>query len=161
MDTRGIKLFITEAQQEWIDKCKVHSIYRKRAPPENRNRRQVYDVVTSSRFESFIFVLIGLNLLQQAVTWDMEPDVWTKTSEIINYMFNAAFIIEAGLKIYGLRWKDYIMDPWNKFDFLLVVFSAIDMTFAALTNFNFLRVLRIGRVMGRLLRILRVSRVAI
>ena len=24
MDTRGIKLFITEAQQEWIDKCKVY-----------------------------------------------------------------------------------------------------------------------------------------
>ena len=164
MDTRGITLFITEGQQEWIDKCKIYLNVkpptRKRPPPKERNRKRVYDIVTSSKFESFIFVLIGLNLLQQAVTWDSEPAVWTQTSEIINYLFNVAFIIEAILKIYGLMWSAYWADNWNKFDFILVVFSCVDMTFSALTNFNFLRVLRIGRVMGRLLRILRVSRVA-
>ena len=164
MDTRGITLFITEEQQEWIDKCKLYMNMappkKKREPPNARNRKHIYDIVTSSRFETFIFILIGLNLLQQAITWDNEPVEWTDASEYINYVFNGLFIVEAGLKIYGLEWAGYIVDPWNKFDFTLVVFSVIDMTFSALTNLNFLRVLRIGRVMGRLLRILRVSRVA-
>jgi hypothetical protein len=164
MDTAGIRMFITPEQQEWIDKCKVYMKMtppqKRKEPPKKKSKLAIYKLVTSSKFEHFVFLLIGLNLLQQAITWDLEPESWTRASDTINYVFNVMFLIEAGLKIYGLTWAGYWPDNWNKFDFILVVFSVVDMTFSALTNFNFLRVLRIGRIMGRLLRILRVSRVA-
>ena len=165
MKTEGISIFITPEQQEWIDKMKVYMNAKKPPqkfdPPEHPLRFKVYNIVTNSKFDTLIYVFIILNLIQQASTWEGEPEAWTTGSTYLSYFFTFAFFVEAVMKIYGLGWKPYWSDGWNKFDFVLVAFSFLDlgMTFVSL-NFSFFRVLRVGRVIGRILRIIRVSRVA-
>ena len=165
MDTEGISMFITPEQQEWIDKCKVYMSMKKPArkfdPPAHPMRFKMYCIVTKPLFENVIFALIILNLIQQASTWDTEPQIWTEWQYILTFVFTFIFCLEAIMKIYGLEWKPYWDDPWNKFDFILVVFSLFDIAISVIDlNFSFFRVLRVGRVLGRLLRIIRVSRIA-
>jgi hypothetical protein len=165
MDTEGISMFITPEQQEWIDKCKIYMQTRKPTrkfdPPEHPLRLKMYNIVTKNQFENLIFSFIILNLIQQACTWDTEPPEYTAINVGISYMFTLIFFLEACMKIYGLEWKPYWSDQWNKFDFLLVLFSGVDFAISMISlNFSFFRVLRVGRVLGRLLRIIRVSRVA-
>jgi len=44
-----------------------------------------------------------------------------------NYLFSGAFILEAALKIYTLKANSYFHNSWNKFDFVVVVASILDL----------------------------------
>ena len=44
--------------------------------------------------------------------------------QYFNYAFNIIFTIEAIIKIIALK-KMYFRDPWNKFDFFIVVSTQI------------------------------------
>lgn len=43
-----------------------------------------------------------------------------------NFIFTAIFIIEASLKLVAFG-KTYFKNPWNKFDFFVVVSSILDL----------------------------------
>jgi len=51
---------------------------------------------------------------------------------IVDYIFNAIFIFEMGIKVvslgFVLDFNSYMRDAWNKLDFLIVFFSIIDMS---------------------------------
>ena len=79
-------------------------------------------------------------------------------------MFTAIFLVEAILKLLGLG-KKYFHDPWNIFDFLIVLGSSVFISLKLLFNITILRgmqqefrALRIGRILGlfRNLRSLRI-----
>jgi hypothetical protein len=53
----------------------------------------------------------------------------TTMIEQANYFFTGAFILEAIIKIYTLGYRSYIYNPWNKFDFTVVLFSMFDLIF--------------------------------
>ncbi len=77
-------------------------------------------------------------------------------------LFIAIFTVEAALKITGYGFRQYWrFDAWNKFDFMLVVVSLIDLFLANIVpmvvpgfdpsqysvGFNVLRILRVGRAL--------------
>ena len=87
-----------------------------------------------------------------------------------NEFFTWAFTAELVFKLIGLGPKNYVKDPWNKFDAVVVTISLIDWTIAksippekigsageALNAFRamrLLRVLKLARLWGALAKIL-------
>jgi hypothetical protein len=55
----------------------------------------------------------------------------SKSLNSLDYVFNAIFMIEFTIKVISLGFmidhNTYITDSWNKLDFLIVMFSIIDM----------------------------------
>ncbi len=49
----------------------------------------------------------------------------TQALEIINYIFTGIFLIEALLKLAAWGLKQYFLDEWNIFDFLIALGSLI------------------------------------
>lgn len=75
---------------------------------------------------------------------------------ILNNIFVAIFAVEAFIKLVGLGPRYYFYFDWNKFDFVIVLLSAIPDNAAINTGFN-LTALRIIRV-ARLLRMIKASK---
>lgn len=72
----------------------------------------------------------------------------------INLAFTIFFVIEAAAKIGGFGMKLYLADPWNTFDFIVVLVSLINtiVDYTASMSVKGLSVLRAFRVV-RLFRI--------
>lgn len=71
-------------------------------------------------------VVILLNTLVFAMYHhDMNSD-WTLSLFIINIIFTVIYLIEAIIKIVGLR-QYYFQSGWNWFDFIIVVLSVISV----------------------------------
>lgn len=64
--------------------------------------------------------------------------------------------IECTIKVTGFGWKEYWADPWNKFDFILVCVSLVDISVSFLSS-AFVKILRVLKAQ-KLLRLLRLSR---
>lgn len=80
-------------------------------------------------------------------------------AEMFNIFFTTIFTLEAIVKILGYR-KYYFKDPWNIFDFTLVIVSILDIILSDLLKIpisaTFLRVVRVFRI-GRVLRMVKVN----
>ena len=61
-----------------------------------------------------------------------QPEWYTDLLDYINLFFTFFFVGEFMLKFGAYRFKNYFSDPWNGFDFFIVVGSLIDLGFAQL-----------------------------
>lgn len=145
--------------QEWSELTKM--VFRlkpiTKAPiPKSKIRQLCYQLALSRGFEYFITLIIILNVLLLASTVYGESSDFTKAKEICNIIFSGIFGVEAVLKIYSFGWGTYIKSGWNRFDFTLVVISAVDLsfTYAAAGFADIVKAFAIQK----LLRLLRISR---
>ena len=76
----------------------------------------------SQRFEIFIIVCIILNTGLLASTHFMASEEFTLWTEALNTGFVCIFVFEATVKIVALR-KEYFLDSWNVFDFVIIVMA--------------------------------------
>ena len=95
-----------------------------------KSRRNMQKVVTSGWFEGCIYFVIGLNML--AIIFDNErfhnnDEDTLALLDLSNYLFCIIFSLEMFYKIYGLSADKYFKDPFNCFDFLLVVASYVEI----------------------------------
>lgn len=153
--------FLTPRQRQWVETKKkllrtepIHDP----TPPKHPFRLKIFNFIRHPFFDSFIMFCILINVIMMASTYEGEPREWSLTIEGFNIFFTTIFIVEAALKIIGLGAVQYWDDKWNRFDFILVVGSLIDIMFNAI-NTSIFRVFRVGRILARVFRILRVSRV--
>jgi hypothetical protein len=58
------------------------------------------------------------------------------TLDNLNTTFYAVFLFEMILKLIGLGIKNYMKDFYNKFDFMIVLISTIDVVMSELTIFK-------------------------
>ena len=84
--------------------------------------------------------------------WYMQPESFKAPIDVFNYLFMIIFTVEAIIKIIAHR-THYFTDAWNRFDFTVVVLTAIILiiTWAGIGSDlaimgSIVRVLRIGRV---------------
>uniref|UniRef100_A0A0N5AJK0 Voltage-dependent calcium channel type A subunit alpha-1 n=1 Tax=Syphacia muris TaxID=451379 RepID=A0A0N5AJK0_9BILA len=120
--------------------------------PEDKNstRYKLWKIVSSSKFDLLIMVLISLNT---AVLMTKHHNIseWLERSlRICNTVLTFMFTIEAGMKILAYGVRNYFRDGWNRFDFVTVVGSITD---ALVTEFGghfvslgFLRLFRAARL---------------
>lgn len=71
-------------------------------------------------------IVILLNMLTMAMEHYDQPEDLTISLGIVNQVFIGIFTVECCMKIIALR-HYYFKQPWNVFDFIVVVMSILGM----------------------------------
>ncbi|XP_059533698.1 voltage-dependent L-type calcium channel subunit alpha-1S isoform X1 [Myotis daubentonii] len=103
--------------------------------PKNPYQYQVWYVVTSSYFEYLMFALIMLNTICLGMQHYNQSEEMNHISDILNVAFTIIFTLEMILKLLAFKAKGYFGDPWNVFDFLIVIGSIIDVILSEIDTF--------------------------
>ncbi|XP_007456198.1 PREDICTED: voltage-dependent L-type calcium channel subunit alpha-1S [Lipotes vexillifer] len=103
--------------------------------PKNPCQYQVWYVVTSSYFEYLMFALIMLNTICLGMQHYNQSEQMDHISDILNVAFTTIFTVEMVLKLMAFKARGYFGDPWNVFDFLIVIGSIIDVILSEIDTF--------------------------
>lgn len=121
--------------------------------------------VQSKGFELFFGIFVILNALAIGVQID-KPEALTMAGWLVlNLLFLLVFVIETGIKVHVLGWRDYLSDNWNVFDVVVTIMVAVQLSayyslFADKFYENWRKYVAADFVqMLRLCRLLRLSRV--
>ncbi|XP_077190370.1 voltage-dependent L-type calcium channel subunit alpha-1S isoform X1 [Paroedura picta] len=95
--------------------------------PKNPYQYQIWYLVTSSYFEYLMFFLITLNTICLGMQHYNQSETMNQVSDVLNVVFTILFTVEMILKLIAFKAKGYFGDPWNVFDFLIVIGSIIDV----------------------------------
>jgi len=87
-------------------------------------QRFFFKLVTNKRFEAGVMIVILLNMVAMALEFDRMPPTWDDALESVNLMFVSVFTMECFMKLLALRLY-YFKEPWNVFDFVIVVVSVL------------------------------------
>ncbi|KFP62330.1 Voltage-dependent L-type calcium channel subunit alpha-1S, partial [Cariama cristata] len=128
--------------------------------PKNPYQYQIWYVVTSSYFEYLMFFLILLNTICLGMQHYNQSAEMNHVSDILNVAFTVLFTLEMILKLMAFKAKGYFGDPWNVFDFLIVIGSIIDVILSeiddsddnsrvSITFFRLFRVMRLVKLLSR------------
>ncbi|XP_027699216.1 voltage-dependent L-type calcium channel subunit alpha-1S [Vombatus ursinus] len=103
--------------------------------PKNPYQYKVWYIVTSSYFEYLMFALIMLNTICLGMQHYNQSEEMNHISDILNVAFTIIFTLEMILKLMAFKAKGYFGDPWNVFDFLIVIGSIIDVILSEIDTF--------------------------
>ncbi|XP_004578840.2 voltage-dependent L-type calcium channel subunit alpha-1S [Ochotona princeps] len=103
--------------------------------PKNPYQYQVWYIVTSSYFEYLMFALIMLNTICLGMQHYNQSEEMNHISDILNVAFTIIFTLEMVLKLMAFKARGYFGDPWNVFDFLIVIGSIIDVILSEIDTF--------------------------
>lgn len=122
---------LSGSQREWlmISEAMLNlRPLRKQKIPHGWLRRICFRMAKSPGLENVTTGCIVLNTFMMALTYFQEEDSFTTMVEYCNYAFAAFFTAEAAIKITGLG-RYYWKEPWNIFDFTIVVGSFFGMVY--------------------------------
>uniref|UniRef100_A0A5F8GQR5 Voltage-dependent L-type calcium channel subunit alpha n=1 Tax=Monodelphis domestica TaxID=13616 RepID=A0A5F8GQR5_MONDO len=128
--------------------------------PKNPYQYKVWYIVTSSYFEYLMFALIMLNTICLGMQHYNQSEEMNHISDILNVAFTIIFTLEMILKLIAFKAKGYFGDPWNVFDFLIVIGSIIDVILSEIDDpdesarissafFRLFRVMRLIKLLSR------------
>ncbi|CAH6787730.1 Cacna1s [Phodopus roborovskii] len=128
--------------------------------PKNPYQYQVWYLVTSSYFEYLMFALIMLNTVCLGMQHYNQSEQMNHVSDILNVAFTIIFTLEMVLKLIAFKPRGYFGDPWNVFDFLIVIGSIIDVILSEIDDpdesarissafFRLFRVMRLIKLLSR------------
>ncbi|GAX83897.1 hypothetical protein CEUSTIGMA_g11321.t1, partial [Chlamydomonas eustigma] len=145
-------MFLTESQQEWltIQRMMASVQLKKTFPkPKNRFRMSMYRFVITESFDRFIMAIIFMNIFTMFLSRTDESDAWVFALNIVNAVFTGIFVIEMVLKWIAIGFKEYFMDGWCQFDFMVVVVCSVGVIvdFASTANISIIPLLRVLRVL--------------
>lgn len=75
-----------------------------------------------------IMLFIGFNMLTMTLDHYKQSDEFKKNLDILNMLFISIFSSECLMKIFALRYH-YFVEPWNLFDFVVVILSILGKYF--------------------------------
>uniref|UniRef100_H3CQ59 Voltage-dependent L-type calcium channel subunit alpha-1C n=1 Tax=Tetraodon nigroviridis TaxID=99883 RepID=H3CQ59_TETNG len=124
--------------------------------PKNPYQYKVWYVVNSTYFEYLMFTLILLNTICLAMQHHGQTKSFNNAMNILNMLFTGLFTVEMILKLIAFKPRGYFSDPWNVFDFLIVIGSIIDVILSEINNarisitfFRLFRVMRLVKLLSR------------
>lgn len=142
-----------------------------------------FDIAVNTKFEISITFVILLNMVTMMIEYEPQTihgvmsnegefmpyrtssinyNALMASLEYINVVFTGVFVIEATIKIIGLRFH-YFRRAWNVFDFVVVTLSIMGIILEELVQDNvfisptLLRVVRVFRI-GRVLRLVKAAK---
>lgn len=80
-----------------------------------------------------IMLFIGLNMLTMTLDHYQQTETFSQVLDYLNMIFIVIFSSECLLKIFALRYH-YFVEPWNLFDFVVVMFSILSTYTTIPTN---------------------------
>jgi len=119
--------------------------------PKNPLQYRLWSFATSPFCEYTVFTAILLNTTSLAMKFYHQPTAYTDFLDVVNQVFTYFFLVECVLKLGAFRFKNYFKDPWNAFDFFIVVGSFVDLAMANINpdktgSIGFLRLFRVARL---------------
>ncbi|RWS27821.1 sodium channel protein para-like protein [Leptotrombidium deliense] len=153
----SLEMFMTEDQKKYYNAMKrMGSKKPVKAIPRPRLKLQalIFDITTNKKFDMIIMLFIMLNMAVMAADKYRASQTYDMVLERLNLFFIAVFTAECALKVFALRWY-YFKEPWNIFDFVVVILSIvgsmlkdlIQQYFVSPTLLRVVRVVKIGRVL--------------
>ncbi|XP_056021116.1 sodium channel protein 1 brain-like isoform X8 [Ostrea edulis] len=162
-DGSALDMFLTQGQKNYMNTLKKLGSKKPQKTikrPKASCQAVFYDVAVSSKFDICIVSVIFLNMIAMAVDHYKMTDYVSNILDILNILFTTVFTLESVVKIIGLR-HHYFRQPWNVFDFVVVILSLVGIVLADVlaNSFNptLLRVLRVFRI-GRVLRLIKAAK---
>ncbi|XP_063225568.1 sodium channel protein para isoform X2 [Bacillus rossius redtenbacheri] len=157
----SLEMFMTEDQKKYYNAMKkMGSKKPLKAIPRPRWRPQaiVFEIVTDKKFDMIIMLFIGLNMLTMTLDHYQQSEAFSNVLDYLNMIFIVIFSSECLMKIFALRYH-YFKEPWNLFDFVVVILSILGLVLSDIIEKYFvsptlLRVVRVAKV-GRVLRLVK------
>lgn len=157
----SLEMFMTEDQKKYYNAMKKMGSKKplKAIPrPQWKPQAIAFEIVTDKKFDMVIMLFIGLNMLTMTLDRYRPPKLLGETLELLNTIFIVIFSSECLLKIFALRYH-YFKEPWNLFDFVVVILSIVGLVLSDIIAKYFvsptlLRVVRVAKV-GRVLRLVK------
>ncbi|XP_066584602.1 sodium channel protein para isoform X5 [Prorops nasuta] len=157
----SLEMFMTEDQKKYYNAMKkMGSKKPLKAIPRPRWRPQaiVFEIVTDKKFDMIIMLFIGLNMLTMTLDHYQQTTTFSNVLDYLNMIFIVIFTSECLMKIFALRYH-YFKEPWNLFDFVVVILSILGLVLSDIIEKYFvsptlLRVVRVAKV-GRVLRLVK------
>ncbi|XP_046657917.1 sodium channel protein para-like isoform X5 [Daphnia pulicaria] len=157
----SLEMFMTEDQKKYYSAMKKMGSKKplKAIPrPQWRPQAIVFQIVTNKKFDMIIMLFIGLNMLTMTLDQYKPHQILSNILDYLNMFFIVIFTAECSLKVFALR-HYYFKEPWNLFDFVVVILSILGMVLSDLIEKYFvsptlLRVVRVAKV-GRVLRLVK------
>ncbi|XP_069048207.1 voltage-dependent L-type calcium channel subunit alpha-1C isoform X2 [Lepisosteus oculatus] len=103
--------------------------------PKNPYQYKVWYVINSTYFEYLMFILILLNTICLAMQHHGQSTSFNKAMNVLNMLFTGLFTVEMILKLIAFKPRGYFSDPWNVFDFLIVIGSIIDVILSEINHY--------------------------
>ena len=127
--------------------------------PTQRFQYHIWRVVTSRMFEYMIFAFIVANTIILGAQYYNMQTPYTYVLDGFNIGFTLVFLFECLLKLVAFRLKNYFLDAWNVFDFVIVVGSILDIVISEtpvlgstafkLNFFRLFRALRLVKLLSK------------
>ncbi|KAM9228779.1 voltage-dependent T-type calcium channel subunit alpha-1I [Dugong dugon] len=115
-------------------------------------------IVDSKYFNRGIMMAILVNTVSMGIEHHEQPEELTNILEICNVVFTSMFALEMILKLAAFGLFDYLHNPYNIFDSIIVIISIWEIVgqadggLSVLRTFRLLRVLKLVRFMPALRR---------
>ncbi|XP_071749693.1 sodium channel protein para isoform X2 [Lepeophtheirus salmonis] len=160
----SLEMFMTDDQKKYYAAMKKMGNKKpvKATPrPKWKPQAVVFGIVTNKKFDMIIMIFIGLNMLTMTLDHYGQSEMWSFALDNLNIGFIVIFTTECVLKIFALRLY-YFREPWNIFDFVVVILSILGIVLSDLIEKYFvsptlLRVVRVAKI-GRVLRLVKGAR---
>ena len=158
--------FMDARQRDWVSANQIMLMlkpFKMAEEPPSYLRLAAYLIVKAPAFDALISLAIVGNIVTMTLTFHGESDGHESLLLAFNMSFSALFLMEALLKLFAYFPRQYFSDPWNRFDFLLVLGSIVDLALLAgdvdadIIDPSLLRVVRIVRI-ARILRTIKSSK---
>ncbi|KAJ7330061.1 hypothetical protein JRQ81_016235, partial [Phrynocephalus forsythii] len=121
-------------------------------------RVKLRGIVESKYFNRGIMIAILVNTISMGIEHHEQPEELTNVLEICNVVFTSMFALEMILKLAAFGLFDYLRNPYNIFDSIIVIISIWEIVgqadggLSVLRTFRLLRVLKLVRFMPALRR---------
>uniref|UniRef100_A0A6I8P7E2 Calcium voltage-gated channel subunit alpha1 I n=1 Tax=Ornithorhynchus anatinus TaxID=9258 RepID=A0A6I8P7E2_ORNAN len=121
-------------------------------------RARLRGIVDSKYFNRGIMIAILVNTISMGIEHHEQPEELTNILEISNVVFTSMFALEMILKLAAFGLFDYLRNPYNIFDSIIVIISIWEIIgqsdggLSVLRTFRLLRVLKLVRFMPALRR---------
>uniref|UniRef100_A0A7N9AMR4 Voltage-dependent T-type calcium channel subunit alpha-1I-like n=1 Tax=Mastacembelus armatus TaxID=205130 RepID=A0A7N9AMR4_9TELE len=124
----------------------------------NDIRRKLWGIVESKYFSRGIMIAILINTISMGIEHHNQPEELTNVLEICNIVFTSMFTLEMILKLTAFGFFEYLRNPYNIFDGIIVIISVCEIIgqadggLSVLRTFRLLRVIKLVRFMPALRR---------
>uniref|UniRef100_A0A3Q0QU05 Calcium voltage-gated channel subunit alpha1 Ia n=1 Tax=Amphilophus citrinellus TaxID=61819 RepID=A0A3Q0QU05_AMPCI len=124
----------------------------------NSMRRKLWGIVESKYFSRGIMIAILINTISMGIEHHNQPEELTNVLEICNIVFTSMFTLEMILKLTAFGFFEYLRNPYNIFDGIIVIISVCEIIgqadggLSVLRTFRLLRVIKLVRFMPALRR---------
>eukprot|EP01043_Picozoa_sp_COSAG02_P025790 COSAG02_NODE_1462_length_12490_cov_71.373820_8_plen_1201_part_00 len=155
---------LTKDQRQWLSIMRhlQHVRPEKKREPARADREAAFKIASNPKFDTFIMCTIVANCVVMAMKTHGESEAMSNFQEGVNLICTIIFTAEAVVKIFAFGHSEYFRDAWNRFDFVVVAGSWVDIllrVFELMTGINYaiFRIVRIARIVGRVGRLFKAS----